>query len=146
MDLENGFGKMNEVLADLYFDKDYEDTNTAEKLAIYGTYVAAGVILYFVDYPTLHDAIAGRTIENTIITAEQAAGDNADLEALFDKLFDTEFVWFLETIHGEMSPENLVNKVLEDVRIGDVVAAFTLLTDAEGWTYGAERLETTLRI
>ncbi|MBR4432067.1 MAG: hypothetical protein IKS76_02565, partial [Paludibacteraceae bacterium] len=134
-DIANGIGKMNEVLADLYFRKDFEDTNTAEKAAIYGTYVAAGVLMYFFAYDKLHDALDGMTIADLVAPASLANG-NEDLESLLEELFDTELTSFLETIHGDKAWTELLDEIFEDIRVGDVVAAFTKLTDNEGWKFG----------
>ncbi|MBP5308607.1 MAG: hypothetical protein J6Z34_05700 [Clostridia bacterium] len=131
---------VNAIMADLYYNKDFADTNWWQKGLIYGTYGAAAVIAYFVAHDQIYNAMEGKLLSD-YVNAGGIAGSNEDLKALLDKVLDTKITDLFDVIDGNKTIEEGIDAIVKDIRVGDIVAAFTMLTDdGANWTYGKEEI------
>ncbi|MBQ9709444.1 MAG: hypothetical protein IJV67_02350, partial [Clostridia bacterium] len=79
MSNDDPFGLLNDIVADLYFNKEFEDTTALEQAAIYGTYAAAAIITYIVSPETVEELLADFRI--------------GDIVAMFTVLVDEDGTW-----------------------------------------------------
>ncbi len=140
-----GIDQINDYLADLYFDKDFAELTDGEKAAIYGTYAAVAVgaiVCYFVFNDQIYDYFVTNDTRISDYVAPDSISDDPDLVKLLTELFDLRIASIMAFVHGRdgMDAPTFFREALDNIRIGDVVAAFTAVTEAGPyWTDNGRR-------